>query len=75
VQPPVHFSRKELVGTALQQWSAARLSGAMAQLAEAVLTSRKTPSLAQAVVERALLSISRQANAGAARRSRLPERL
>jgi len=75
VQPPVHFSRKELVGAALQRWSAARLGEAMAELADAVLTSRKTPSLAQAVAERALLSISRQANAGAARRSRPPDQL
>jgi DNA polymerase-3 subunit delta len=72
--PPVHFSRKELVGAALQRWNAARLGDAMAELADAVLTSRKTPAVAQAVVERALLSISRQANAGAPRRSGSRER-
>jgi DNA polymerase III subunit delta len=71
--PPVHFSRKELVEVALKQWSAARLGGAMAEFADAVLVARKTPALAQAIAERALLSISRQANAGAARRSS-PER-
>jgi DNA polymerase III subunit delta len=71
--PPVHFSRKELVDAALKQWSAARLSGAMTELADAVLASRKTPALAQAIAERALLSISRQANPGAARHSRSPE--
>jgi DNA polymerase III subunit delta len=75
VQPPVHFSRKELVSAALQRWSAARLAGAMAELADAVLVSRKTPSLAQAIAERALLAISRQANAGGARRSPSPEHL
>jgi DNA polymerase-3 subunit delta len=68
--PPVHFSRKELVDAALKQWSAARLGGAMTDLADAVLASRKTPAVAQAIAERALLSIARQANAGAARRSR-----
>jgi len=68
--PPVHFSRKDLVGAALARWSAARLGGAMTELADAVLASRKTPSVAQAVAERALLSISQQATAGAARRSR-----
>jgi DNA polymerase III subunit delta len=68
--PPVHFSRKDLVGAALARWSAARLGGAMAELADAVLASRKTPSVAQAVAERALLSISLQATAGADRRSR-----
>ena len=74
-QPPVHFSRKELVGAALQRWSAARLAAAMVELADAVLVSRKTPSLAQAIAERALLSISRQANAAPARHARAPERL
>jgi hypothetical protein len=47
----------------------------MTELADAVLVSRKTSSVAQAVVERALLSISRQASAGAARPSRSPERV
>jgi DNA polymerase III delta subunit len=70
--PPVHFSRKELVGTALQRWSAARLARAMTELADAVLVSRKTSSVAQAVAERALLSISRQANAEAGRHPRSP---
>jgi DNA polymerase III delta subunit len=70
----VHFSRKELVGAALARWSAARLAGAMTELADAVLVSRKTSSVAQAVAERALLSISRQASAGAARHLRSPER-
>jgi DNA polymerase III subunit delta len=73
--PPVHFSRKELVGAALARWSAARLAGAMTELADAVLVSRKTSSVAQAVAERALLSIARQASAGAARQSRSPGQL
>jgi DNA polymerase III subunit delta len=68
--PPVHFSRRELVDAALKQWSAARLGSAMTELADAVLASRKTPAVAQAIAERALLAIARQANAGAARRSR-----
>src|SRR6204780_2269659 len=75
LQPPMHFSRKELVGAALARWSAARLAGAMTELADAVLVSRKTSSVAQAVAERALLSISRLASAGAARPSRSPERV
>ena len=69
--PPVHFSRKKLVEVALKQWSAARLANAMTELADAVLASRKTPSVADTIAERALLSISRQASAGAARRLRL----
>ena len=75
LQPPVHFRRKDLVNEALQRWSAARLAAAMAELADAVLVARKTSSLAQAIAERALLSISRQANAAAARQARSPERI
>jgi hypothetical protein len=44
----------------------------MTELADAVLVSRKTSSVAQAVAERALLSISRQANAEAGRHPRSP---
>ena len=37
VQPPLHFRRKALVEAALKAWSAARLTAAMAELADAVL--------------------------------------
>ena len=40
VQPPLHFRRKALVEAALKAWSAARLGGAMTELADAVLESR-----------------------------------
>jgi len=65
-QPPVHFSRKALVETALKQWSAERLAGAMAELAAAVLASRKTPALADAIVDRALLAVAVKARRSAA---------
>jgi DNA polymerase III subunit delta len=58
VQPPLHFSRKGLVEAALRQWNAARLAAAMADLAEAVLASRRTPALADTLAERALLAIA-----------------
>jgi DNA polymerase-3 subunit delta len=58
LQPPLHFRRKALVETALRQWNAARLATAMAELANAVLVSRRTPSLAETIAERALLSIA-----------------
>ena len=66
VQPPLHFRRKSLVEAALKQWSAARLTAAMAELAEAVLASRRTPALADTIAERALLSIAVKARRSAA---------
>ena len=41
VQPPLHFRRKDLIGAALKTWSAARLAATMAELADAVLDSRR----------------------------------
>jgi len=58
VQPPLHFRRKDLVETALKQWNAARLASAMAELADAVLASRRISALAGTIAERALLSIA-----------------
>jgi DNA polymerase-3 subunit delta len=66
VQPPLHFRRKALVDTALKSWSAARLSTAMAELAEAVLQSRRRPALADTIAERALLAIATQGRRSAA---------
>ena len=46
VQPPLHFRRKGLVELALRQWSAARLTTAMAELADAVsprASARRSP--------------------------------
>ena len=66
LQPPLHFRRRGLVETALKQWSAERLAAAMAELAEAVLTSRRTPALADTIAERALLSLAVKARRSAA---------
>jgi len=66
LQPPLHFRRKNLVELALKQWSAARLAAAMAELADAVLASRKTPALADTIAERALLSLAVRARRAAA---------
>ena len=65
LQPPLHFTRKALVETALKQWSARRLAAAMAELAASVLASRKTPALADTIAERALLSLAVKARGGA----------
>ncbi len=57
-QPPVHFRRKPLVEAALKAWTADRLVRVMAQLAEAVLETRRQPNLADAIAQRAVLSIA-----------------
>jgi DNA polymerase-3 subunit delta len=66
VQPPLHFRRKVLVEAALKAWSVARLTVAMAELADAVLESRRRPGLADTVAERALLAIATQGRRSAA---------
>jgi DNA polymerase-3 subunit delta len=58
VQPPLHFRRKALVEAALKVWNSARLTIAMAELADAVLESRRKPTLADTIAERALLAIA-----------------
>jgi DNA polymerase-3 subunit delta len=64
--PPVHFRRKPAVEAALRQWTAARLTAAMNELAEAVLASRRTAALAETIAERVLLSIATKARRSAA---------
>jgi DNA polymerase-3 subunit delta len=58
VQPPLHFRRKDLVGSALKAWSAARLLKVMTELAGAVLESRRNAELAETIAGRALLAIA-----------------
>jgi len=55
--PPVHFTRKGAVETALKSWSAARLERAMLQLAEASFEARLRSALAETIAQRALLAI------------------
>ena len=66
LQPPLHFRRRAPVEAALKAWSAARLSAAMADLAAAVLESRRNPALAETIAERALLAIATQGRRSAA---------
>ena len=54
----VHFSRKAAVEAALKAWTAARLGRAMQQVAEAQLESRRQPALADAIMQRTLLSLA-----------------
>lgn len=57
-QPPIHFRRKPLFEAALKAWSAERLVRVLAQLAEAALEVRRQPNLADALAQRAVLSIA-----------------
>src|SRR5712691_7771558 len=60
----VHFSRKRQVEAALKAWTSTRLARAMAQLAEATLDSRRQSELADAIAQRALLSLAVNARRG-----------
>src|SRR6516165_4609285 len=66
VQPPLPFRRRPLVEAALKAWTAARLTVAMAELANATLDSRRRPALADTIAERALLAIAVGARRSAA---------
>ena len=66
VSPPLPFRRRPLVEAALKAWTAVRLATAMADLAEAVLQSRRNPALADTIAERALLAIAANGRRSAA---------
>jgi DNA polymerase-3 subunit delta len=59
--PPLHFSRKSLVERALAAWTSSRLARAMDQLADALLNVRRTPAIADAFGQRALLQVAMMA--------------
>src|SRR5712692_1875478 len=56
--PRLHFSRKPNVETALRNFSAARLTAIIEQLATAALEMRKQAALAAVIAQRTLLSIA-----------------
>jgi DNA polymerase-3 subunit delta len=56
--PPGQFRRRGAIEAALRSWNAARLAAAMAELAAAVLESRRNAALADVIAERALLAIA-----------------
>jgi DNA polymerase III subunit delta len=66
VQPPLNFRRKDLVAAALKVWTAARLAAVMAELADAVLQSRRNADLADTIAERALLAVAANVRRSAA---------
>lgn len=54
----VHFSRRNVIEAALRNWTSARLMRAMAQLADAAFEARKQPAMAEAIAQRALMSLA-----------------
>jgi DNA polymerase-3 subunit delta len=56
--PPMHFSRRSKVEAAVSAWSAPKLARAMEQLAEAALSIRRTPALADSLGQRAVLQVA-----------------
>jgi DNA polymerase-3 subunit delta len=56
--PPIHFRREAMVQVALKSWTAPRLERAMEQLAETAFNARRTAALADALAQRALLSLA-----------------
>jgi DNA polymerase III subunit delta len=56
--PPIHFSRQKAVEAALNMWTAPRLERAMEQLAETTFNARRNSALAEALTQRALLSLA-----------------
>ena len=59
--PRLHFLRKPAVETALRNFNAARLAAIIDQLGTAALDTRKQPTIAAAIAQRALLSIAANA--------------
>jgi DNA polymerase-3 subunit delta len=56
--PRLHFSREGLIALALRNLSAERLAQNMLQIGEATLEVRRRPQLAEAIAQRALMSIA-----------------
>jgi DNA polymerase-3 subunit delta len=56
--PPVHFTRKDAVGSALRAWTAPRLLRVMQHLADASLEARRNGALAETIAQRTLLSLA-----------------
>lgn len=57
-RPPIHFRRKGAIDTALRSWTTPRLLEAMASLSDALLETRRQPHLADAVAQRAMLTLA-----------------
>jgi DNA polymerase-3 subunit delta len=68
-RPPIFFSRRRLVETALSNWSGQSIARALTRLQDAILATRRRPELASAIVRDTLLAIAAE-SIRARRRSR-----
>lgn len=57
-RPPIHFTRRRAVETALRVWTSGRLEHAMGRLAQAAFDARTRSVLAEAVARRALIGLA-----------------
>ena len=57
-RPPIHFSRRKAVETALKAWTSARLEHAMGRLARAAFEARSQNVLAESIARRALIGLA-----------------
>lgn len=57
-RPPVFFSRRKAVETALTRWTGGALQGAAERLQAAVLRMRRKPALAPAIARQALMALA-----------------
>lgn len=63
-RPPVFFSRRKTVETALRTWSPDKAARALERLQAAVLTTRRRPDLAVAATRHALIALTAEAGRG-----------
>lgn len=57
-RPPVFFSRRKLVETALGTWTGASIARALTRLQQSILATRHRPELAGAIVRETLMAIA-----------------
>lgn len=57
-RPPIHFRRKVEIDKALRAWTSPRLLEAMSSLSDALLETRRQPHLADAIAQRAMMSLA-----------------
>jgi DNA polymerase-3 subunit delta len=57
-RPPIHFRRKPMIDVALRAWTAGKLLDAMSSLGDTLLETRRQPHLAEAIAQRAMMSLA-----------------
>ncbi len=61
LRPPVHFSRKNKVGTAISTWPTGRIAKALARLDKAMLECRANAAISSSLAGTALLALALEA--------------